>query len=109
MTRDVIVPSKRSDEKIPVSFPFGDQLQFGETISGQAVTCVVYTGEDASPSAVLYGAPSLSGSVVTQVVQAGVPGTIYQLVCVVTASGGHTYSKNAKLAIANAPDTFIGI
>lgn len=106
MTRSVVAPTKRSDARIPIEFPFADQLQFGETISGQAVTCVVSSGTDPTPSNVLFGAPTLSGTNVTQVVTAGVEGVIYQLVCAVTGSLGHIYTKGAKLAVVNDPEAF---
>lgn len=108
MTRAIVVEPKRSDEKVPVTFPFGDLLLFGETISGQAVTCVVFTGEDENPENVLFGGPSVSGVAVTQIVEGGVPGTIYQLICAVTGSGGHVYTKGAKLAIVNSPASYTG-
>ena len=104
MTRVVIIPSKRSDAQVPVHFPFADQLEFGETISGQVVTCVVFTGTDANPSAVLFGSPTMANNTVTQVVTGGVPGTIYQLVAMATTSNANMYSKGARLAIVDEPE-----
>lgn len=106
MTRAVITPAKQSDGKIPIKFPFADQLQFGETISGQTVTCVVFSGTDDLPSNVLFGSPTLSGTTVTQIVTGGVVGVIYDLTCAVTGSGGHIYTKGTRLAIVNNPGAF---
>lgn len=106
MTRAVIVPSKRTDDTIPVQFPFADQLEFGEVISGQAVTCVVFTGTDANPSEVLEGAPTTDGTTVTQIITGGVVGNIYQLVALVNTSNANIYSKSARVAIINEPEAF---
>lgn len=106
MTRNVIAPSKRSDATVPVEFSFMDQLAFGELISGQVVTCSVFTGADANPSAILDGAPTANGTVVTQVITAGVPGVIYQLVALVNTTASNIYSKSAMLAIVDTPEAF---
>ena len=110
MARLVMLPSKRPAEKVTAKFPFGDQLLFGETISGQVVTAVVFAGTDASPSSIIFGSATLDsdGVTVSQVIQAGTAGVIYQLVCTVTASGGNLYSKGAKQAIASDPGAFNG-
>ncbi len=108
MTRNVIVPAKRSDATIPVDFAFADQLEFGETIAGQVVTAKVFTGTDSAPSAILYGSPTLSGTTVQQVVTDGVAGNIYQLVALVTTSKSNMYSKSAKVAIVNEPEAMSG-
>lgn len=106
MTRAVIAPSKRSDATVPVHFPFADQLEFGESISGQVVTAVVFSGEDPSPENILFGSPTLANNTVTQIVTGGVPGVIYQLVAVATTSNDNMYTKGAKLAIVNEPESF---
>lgn len=108
MTRLAVFPSKRPDESLPLQFSFGDQLQFGETISGQAITSTVFAGEDPLPADILFGAPTLAGSTITQVVLGGIPGVIYQLVCIVSGSMGHVYTKGGKLAIAADPGAFTG-
>src|SRR5690554_5105604 len=107
MSRRVLVPSKRTEEVTWIDFPFGDQLLFGETISGMATQCSVFTGDDSNPSAIL-GPSELNGTVVRQQVLGGLPGVIYQLTCLVTGSEGHVYSKGARLAVVDDPDTFIG-
>ena len=108
MTSVTIIPSKRPEEKFPVQFQFADQLQFGETISGQVCTCVVFQGEDANPSAVLFGSPTLSGTVVSQVVQGGVAGVVYVLTCAASGSTGTIYTKGGPLAILSDPQSFTG-
>lgn len=108
MTANAVFPSKRPEEKFPVQFQFGDQLQFGETISGQVVTCVVFQGTDPDPEDVLFGAPTLSGQVVSQVVQGGVGGVVYTLVCAASGSTGTIYTKSGSLAILSDPIGFTG-
>jgi hypothetical protein len=106
MTRVVLVPAKRSDATVPVEFPFADQLEFGETIAGQVVTCQVFTGDDSAPENVLSGPPTLSDTTVSQIVTGGVPGVIYQLVAIVTTSNSNMYTKGARLAIVDEPAAF---
>lgn len=108
MAQLAIFPSVRSADKVPLDFGFGDQLRFGETISGQAVVATVFSGTDANPSAILFDSPTVDGDTVTQIVFGGVDGVIYQLVCAVTGSGGHVYSRSGKLAITESPEQFTG-
>jgi len=108
MTRVVILPSKRPEEKVTVTFPFQDQLAFGETISGQTVTAVVFSGIDPAPEAILFGAASHVGTNVLQSIQDGLPGVVYQLVAAAAGSGGHIYTKDAKQAIVASPGSFTG-
>ncbi len=106
--RSVIVPSKRLAEKLTVVFPFGDQLLFGEVISGALVTCVVSVGTDATPANVIFGAAVVSGKNVSQVVTGGVAGVVYELVCAASGSTGTTYAKTAKLAVVDNPRAMQG-
>lgn len=106
MTRVVIVPPKRSNGQVPVNFPFGDQLEFGESISGQVVTAVVFSGIDPNPENILFGSPTMANNTVQQVITGGLPGVIYQLVAMATTSNANMYSKGARIAIVNAPESF---
>lgn len=108
MTSSVILPAKSSNETFPVKFPFQDQMEFGESISGQVVTCSVFSGTDPNPSAVILGAATLQGTTVVQVVTGGLPGVIYQLVALANTSNENLYSKDGKLSIVNAPANFNG-
>lgn len=108
MTSSVIVPSKNTGSRVPISYPFADQLQFGETITGVSIQIVVYSGVDPAPATMLFGAASVNGTTVTQVFSGGIDGVIYETTALVTGSAGHIYSKGAKLAIVNSPEAFIG-
>jgi len=86
----VILPAKRQGETINQQFDFLSQLAVGETISTKVTTCSVFSGVDASPSSVINGAATNSGSIVTQSLTGGVVGVIYQIVCTVTTSLSQT-------------------
>ena len=82
-----------------VVFEFVGELLPSETISTQAVTASVYSGTDASPSSLISGAASASGSQVTQLLTGGVEGVVYKLTCTVTTSEGQTLVKTGFLAV----------
>lgn len=95
----LISPAKSADETIPVVFNFLDQLEFGETITGAAMSAVVSSGTDASPSAILDGLPTVATPTVTQSITAGVVGVIYIVVCTVTGSNSHVYTQEVRIAV----------
>lgn len=94
-----IFGGKRAGETRLLAFDFAPLLASGETLSTQSVAATVYTGTDASPSAIISGSASASGSVVSQKVTAGTAGNIYNLVCTVTTSAGQTLKLAGVLAI----------
>lgn len=73
-----------------VAFDFTSSLAIPETISTQTVTASVYSGVDSNPSALISGAASASGAIVTQKVTGGVVGVVYELLCTITTSLGQT-------------------
>ena len=86
MTR-VELPPKLIGETRTYQVDFASLLAAGETISSVATTVAsVYSGTDASPSAILSGSASNSGSVVSQKITAGTLGVIYQILLQVTTS-----------------------
>lgn len=95
----IITDSKKSGATVNLVFDFISLLAAAETISTQVTTCTVYTGVDASPSAVISGAAGSSGTQVTQKVTGGVLGVIYELLCTITTSLGQTLQLSAYLAI----------
>ena len=95
----IVTPSKKQGSTLNIVFDFISLLGVSETISTQVTTCTVYSGVDASPSAVISGAASSSGTQVTQKVTAGVLGTIYELLCTITTSLGQTLQLSTYLAI----------
>lgn len=95
----VQLPIKQTGESSHAVFDFISRLGVSETISTASVVATVYSGVDALPSAVVSGAAAISGTQVTQLLTAGVAGTIYQLVCTITTSLGQTLSIPAFLAV----------
>ena len=80
-------------------FDFANQYVAGETIASGSVTAVVYTGVDATPSAVLSGTGAASGTKFTQKVASGVEGVAYLLTCTTTSSSGKVRSLEGFLVI----------
>ena len=95
---------KDSTEIKKYIFDFISRLAIGETISTQVVTASVYSGTDTTPSAIVSGVATASGTRVTQTIVGGVLGNIYQLICTITTSTGQTLTLSAFLAIdSNLP------
>ena len=82
-----------------VVFEFLGELAVGETVSTAAVTAAVYSGTDASPSSLISGSASASGTQVSQKLTGGVEGVIYKLTCTVTTSASNTLVKTGFLAV----------
>lgn len=98
----IILPSKKTGETITVPFDFASKMNLNgtaETISTQTVTAAVYYGTDASPSSIISGAASASGTIVSQNITAGTAGVIYILLCRITTSLGQTLELSALLAV----------
>lgn len=95
----IILEGKILGETANITFNFLSRLGASETISTAVVTASVYSGTDASPSAIVSGSASISGAVVTQKITAGVEGTIYKLTCTITTSLSQTLVLPAYLAI----------
>jgi hypothetical protein len=99
-----IVPAfseKRIDEDIKISFDFVNQLSSGETLSVAVVRATVFQGTDASPSAIVYGTSSITGTIATQMIVDGVEGVTYLLECEVLTSGGQTIHGVGLLKITD--------
>lgn len=89
---------------ISLTFEFLSELAATETISTQSVTCTVWSGVDASPSSMISGSASASGTQVTQKITGGVVGVVYYLLCTITTSAGQTLQQAGFLAvITNVP------
>lgn len=100
----VILDPKRVTDVELVTVDFLSLLAIGETISTKVVTASVYSGTDASPSAIISGAATSSGTTVTQSIIGGVAGAIYYLLFTITTSLSQTRTIGAFLAvIPNAP------
>jgi hypothetical protein len=99
----ILVPPKSSDATRKLTFDFISDLIVGETISSATTTATVWSGFDPSPSTVISGAATISGTVVTQLVTAGQAGTLYKLMCEATTSESQVLTKFAYLAIVDEP------
>ena len=93
------LPSKLPAEQLKVGFEFASLLAAGETLSSGTVTSVLYSGTDASPSAVISGAASISGTQLVQLLIGGVTGNIYNLTASATTSAGKTLNIQGLLTI----------
>lgn len=95
-----IIPSKMASEVWTWQPDFtGLFASSGDTISSQATSAMVYSGVDASPSAILSGAPSHSGLVGSQKLTGGVVGVVYYLTFLATSSAGEVIEISAFLAV----------
>jgi len=79
---------KSSGETTDVVFPFLSSLAIGESLSSAVTTAAVYSGTDASPSAIIDGSASVSSPNATQSITAGTSGVTYNLTCTGTSSTG---------------------
>lgn len=95
----VVFEGKLLGETVTETFPFLSRLAVGETISTAVVTATTYSGTDASPSAIISGSATISGSNVTQKITAGTLGVTYLLLCTITTSAGQTLSMSAYLTV----------
>ena len=84
--RQTIQPKTLSETK-SYSFDFSSLLGVGESVASATTTASVYSGTDATPSAVINGAATLASPLVTQSITGGVLGTIYELKCLATTTG----------------------
>ena len=98
MSRDNWSPKQVGATKAYV-FDFISDLAVGETISGATVTAAVWSGTDASPSSIISGAASISGTQVTQKLTAGLAGNIYAATCTATTSASQTLVRSAYLVV----------
>lgn len=95
----VELPNKLAGETKTVTFDFTSLLGASETISTQSCTATVYSGTDATPSAIISGSASASGAVVSQKITAGTVGVIYYIVCTITTSLSQTLELSGFLAV----------
>lgn len=96
MSRTKTLSSKAPDEIIPVTFEFSGLVTAIDSVLSIEIT--VQSGTDASPSALILGSPSVSGTDVTQLVQVGVDGVVYQIRALIQ-SGQLKYALKAYLPV----------
>jgi hypothetical protein len=88
-------------EQVVLSFDFSLALATGETLSSPVVSIVVVSGIDTTPVSRLIGSPSISGSVVMQMIGTTQAGAIYDVIATVGTNAGQTLTTNAHLASLN--------
>lgn len=90
---------KITTEVRPLTFDFAQVIGSGETISTAATSIIVRDGTDANPSAMLSGAPTISGTKVTQKVTGGISEVTYRLIVTITTSASNTYVSIGDLPV----------
>lgn len=98
----MFTPPKTPTEEEFYSFDYARLLGPGETISGSVWTVSVLEGTDASPSSMLSGAPSVSGSRVSHKLIGGVVETRYCIKCQATTSLGQKIELSDALWVRAA-------
>lgn len=81
-------PAKLAPELVMAEFDFAPDLAVGDAVASCTVAVGLVQGVDASPGAVLQGAPSIKGRRVFQRLGAGVGGCVYLVQCQVTTLQG---------------------
>lgn len=94
---DKLVP-----EILSIDIDMLSRLAVGETIATAAAAISVHSGTDATPSTMLLGLPTISGSIVTQKVQAGLPGVIYKLAISIRTNNNNILINEAMLAVRSS-------
>lgn len=98
----ISIEAKTNAETRDVIFSFLSYLVAGETVSSASTTATVYSGTDASPSAVIDGAAAISSPTVTQSITGGTEGVTYNLVCAATTSTGQIVQVGGYLSVVPA-------
>jgi hypothetical protein len=100
VTTRIITPSKLVSETIGVTFDFTSKLVAGDSVASATTSATVYTGVDSTPSAILSGGPTITGTAqIIQKATAGVVGVIYEILCTATTTLGYVMSLSTYLAV----------
>lgn len=99
----VLLLPKQTGETATYAFDFISRLAVGETITSQSVAATVYSGVDPTPSNIISGSATVSGTIVSQKITGGVAGTIYKLVSTATTSAGQTLQLVGYLPVLTNP------
>lgn len=97
----IVIEPKLVGQTAFVTFDFISSLPRGEAIVSASVRCQVNSGFDSSSSAVISGSSTISGTVVTQKIKAGVAGVVYDLLCRIVTESGNTLTMSAYLAVVS--------
>ncbi|MBP6543211.1 MAG: hypothetical protein KA265_11515 [Piscinibacter sp.] len=89
MTRRRTLDDIDAAEKVPIIFPYDDELDEGETIVGAVLGIVLEAGADATPAAGLDGAMLVQPTRVVQRFWGRIPGNVYAVRCEASTSTGN--------------------
>jgi hypothetical protein len=94
------LPVKDPLERVPLTFDFAAEMDAADSLSTIAVVVeALVAGADASPNAVLDGAPIIAGRLAVQWLQAGVTGASYRLRATGTSAQGRVLVLRAVLPV----------
>ena len=93
------LPPKATGETVREEFDFLSLLSVGETLSSASCAASVYSGVDASPSAIISGVSTISGTKVRQFIIGGTVGVTYLIVCTVLTSLSEVLQISAHLVV----------
>jgi hypothetical protein len=99
MGNRVQLDPKLLSETRAYSFNFLSKLPAGDSLISASCLATVYSGNDPSPQGIVFGAANVASPVVTQNVQAGVLGTIYELACTAVSAQGLILTLMGYLAV----------
>ena len=101
MASTVVIYSKQQAEVHQFVADFTGQLLTGESFigAGVSISVFVFSGSDSQPSAILVNPFTLIGNVVSQGLQQGIPGVVYEVVCHVTTNLSRGLTINTYLAV----------
>ena len=94
-----VTRSKTQGEVITLAFHFDVLLVSGETLVSATIAVTESTGTDTNPSAILTGGLATSGNIISQLVQQGIPGLIYEAVVTAVTSANRKLSLGTLLEV----------
>jgi hypothetical protein len=95
------LPPKLASSTETYTVDFVSDIPAGDSISSQSVVASVYSGTDGSPSSIVSGSASASGTRVSQNITGGVAGVVYELLWTAGTAGGLTLKKSGFLAVVS--------
>lgn len=102
MASFVVSPSKFTSAIIPVVIDFSSQLASGEAVTAVTCAATVFSGTDATPSALLSGAVTLATNIATQIITGGLSGVIYTLTFSATTNTANRIIIQTYIAVTDS-------
>ena len=90
---------KLTTENELFTFDFTNVLKTGELISSASCTAIVMSGTDSNPTAILFGAPIISGAQVSQRIYNGISEVTYRIEMTATTTFGNVYTAVGDLPV----------